>query len=90
MSADDHFVFEIVSACDNIVQMRMTVFVDLLFAVIGGYEGHFGDQDLGFVHVGAVIQALGGSVAGVGNQRDANLVCYIGSRQFDIANLVAG
>ncbi len=52
--------------------MRVTVLVNLFFTVFRRDEGHFGNENLGSVHVGAIIETLGGRVAGVRDQGDSD------------------
>jgi hypothetical protein len=43
VTADDLFVLEQVLAFDEVIQVHVSIFVDFVFAVIWGQEGHFGD-----------------------------------------------
>jgi hypothetical protein len=47
VTADDLFVLKQVLAVDEVIQVHVSIFVDFVFAVVGGQEGHFRDQDFG-------------------------------------------
>jgi hypothetical protein len=78
--ADDDFVLEVVSSVNEVVEVHVSMLVDLVLLMFGGQEGHLGDENFGPVHVGACIQASGRSVAGVRDHRDSDLVCNFRSR----------
>ena len=56
MRGDDHFILEPIAPLDQIVQMRMAEFVDLVFAMRRGDERQLGDQNSCFVHSGAIVE----------------------------------
>ena len=89
MTTNDYFVFEVVSTRDDIIQMGVTVFVNLLFTVIRRDECHFGYQDFRAVHVWTIIETLRGGIASVSNQRDAHFVSHVGASELNIANLIS-
>ena len=49
----------------------MTIFVDLVFAVIRGEEGHFGDENFSAEHVWILVEPCRSSVSRVGDERNA-------------------
>src|SRR6185369_7721106 len=52
VGGDDEFVLEAIASLDKIVEVHVAMLVNFVLAVVGGDEGHFGDQDFGFVEVG--------------------------------------
>lgn len=57
MAQDDQLVLELVGAGQDIVQVHVTVFVNLFFAMIWTEERHFRNQYLRFVHVTVAVQS---------------------------------
>ena len=57
MAENNEFVFELIRTIQNIIQMHVTVFVDLLLAVIRAEKRHFCDEYLGFERVFVAVQS---------------------------------
>ena len=59
MAQNDQFVLEFLRSFNDVVEMRVAEFVDLLFAMLGTEERQLGDQDLRLVHGRVSIQTVG-------------------------------
>lgn len=59
MSRDDHLVAKPLAAGEEIIEMHMAVFVNLLPSMAAGDKSHFCNQDHRLVHGGAVIKPVG-------------------------------
>ena len=69
MRRDHHFVAEPVGPFHQIVQVRVAKFVNLVFAVAGGDEGQFQDDDLGIVNGGEGIEPFRSRIPQESDQR---------------------
>ena len=76
---DDEFVFELVGALQDVVQMSVAELVNLLLAMLRAVKGHLRDENLCFVNGGVVIQADGSGVAEITDQRNADFAGNFGS-----------
>ena len=64
VTKNDQFILELVGAVEDIIQVHVSVLVDLFFAVIRTEKRHFRDQDFGFVHVVVTVQSGRRSISG--------------------------
>src|SRR5207247_11195791 len=87
--ADNQLVLEAVGPLDEVVEVHVAELVDLLAAVVGPDEAHFGDEDLGLVDRRVVVEAGRAGIAGVGDERHAHLPRYGHPGQPQTANAVA-
>ena len=90
VAADDLFVLEQVLAFDEVIQVHVSIFVDLVFAVIWGQEGHFGDQDFGAKHIGITVESCRCGIACVGDKRDSGFGGHLEARETRVSDLVSG
>ncbi len=90
MTADDSFVLKKILAVDEIVQVHVTIFVDEVFAVIGGKECHLGDENFGTKHIGVTIESGRGGISGVSDKRDSSFRSDFNTREPSITDLVTG
>ena len=71
---DNQLVPEAIRPLDDVVQVGVAEFVDFFLPVFRPEEGHFRDQDLGFVERRIRVQAGRGTVSHVTDQRHPHLV----------------
>ncbi len=76
-------------AIQQVVEMHVAELVNPLFAVAGRDKRHFEDQDIRLVHRGAGVEALGRTVAEIGQAGNPQFAGDLGAGQPQVADLLA-
>ena len=87
--SDDEFIFEAVFPIDEIVEVDMTVLVNLLFPMTGCHERHFTNQDFGPVKVRVAIKAWWRAITQISYDWDPVFCGHLRARLPQISNLFA-
>ena len=70
---DNAFILEKVTPFHVILQVHMSVFVDLFLNVARSHKCHFGNQNLSSLHIGIHVESLRSTIAKISQPGNATL-----------------
>ena len=80
VGGNHQLIFEALAALDQVVEVHVAEFVDVLFAVVGRDKRQLANENFGFVHYRVVVEAGRGAVAEVRDPRAAEFFGHVGTR----------